>query len=71
MLLAENGDAPGPVIEHSVLPEALVIVVVFVLYSAWDFVGFRLFRDPLYAAWLETPGDSEITPGPRRVVTFV
>jgi hypothetical protein len=70
-LLAENGSPiEGPVLEHSALPEALLIFVVFVLYAMWDYLNYRLFKDPAYASSMETPRPPDTNLGPRRHVTF-
>lgn len=70
--VAENSDhALGPVLTHSAGPEASLVFVVFVLYSVWDFTGFRLFHDPEYSKRLATPREADSKFGPRRWVTFI
>ncbi|HEU5151921.1 MAG TPA: hypothetical protein VFU19_15600 [Iamia sp.] len=68
---AENpGGGHEPVIGASARPEAGLILVVFVLYVAWDEAGFRLFRDPEYSFRMQAPRPPEETRGTRRMVTL-
>lgn len=59
-----------PALSEDALPEAILVLLVFLLYSAWDLLGFLLFRDPEYAKRLQTPRQPERRIGRRRSVTL-
>ena len=65
--VAEGSD---PRLTPSARPEAILVLVVFLLYAAWDVLGFRLFHDPEYASRLQTPREPDDGLGPRRWVTL-
>ncbi len=70
--VAENTDAgTGVAIAPSAWPETVLILAIFILYSAWDGLGYLLFRDPYYSSRLETPRDPVMEFGARRWVTIV
>ncbi len=67
VVVAEGSDRA---LRPDALPEATLVLLVFVLYALWDWLGFRLFHDPEYASRLESPRDTDETIGPRRAVTL-
>ena len=49
-------------------PEFVLVGFVFVLYSVWDLLGWRVWGDPAYALVLQRSAEKQV--GPRRKVTF-
>jgi len=70
--LAEtSGQQGGASLTPDARPEAALILVAFALYSAWDWSGYRLFRDREYARRLQSPREPATGLDPRRKVTFI
>ncbi len=70
--VAENSDiGAGVPISPSAWHETVLILGVFLLYAAWDGLGYLLFRDPYYARALKKPRKPERGFGARRRVTIV
>ncbi len=70
VLTAENSRSNnGPSIDPTVRPEAILIAFAFLLYFAWDWLGYRVFRDPAYATANNSKPKTSYTG--RRWVTVV
>jgi hypothetical protein len=69
---AENTTAKnGAILNTSAKPEAILVFGAFLLYVAWDFLGFRLFRDRQYTSRFQTPRPPDKSFGPRRWVSVI
>lgn len=62
---SQGDQVPTP----SAVPEATLLLVVFVLYTLWDVLGYRLAHDREYAIRYTTPREHQTRFGTRRWVT--
>jgi hypothetical protein len=72
VLVAEDSNPTrGRVHLPDALPEAVLVLSAFFLYSCWDTLGFLLFHDPQYSHRLKSPRAPDARFGARRKVTVV